>query len=84
MQRACRTNTTPIHFQSQAARVMPGHGTGAMEAAINDDEYLAEASPLRMALAIAGNVIGGSLLLATVLAIQYRVFCKLINGSTWP
>jgi hypothetical protein len=73
MQRAQSTATTPIHFQPQATRVLPGHGTGAFEDAVNDAEYLAEDSSLQTVLAIAGNVIGGAVLLAMMLALPYLV-----------
>ena len=73
MQRAQPTGTTPIHFQSQATRVIPGHGTGNFAQALNDDDYHAEESPLRTALAIVVNVFGGSLLLAAMIALPYLV-----------
>jgi hypothetical protein len=73
MQRAQSKGTTPIHFQSQATRVLPGHGTGALEAAVNDDEYLAKVAPLQLALEVAGNAIGGALLLASAVSLPYLV-----------
>jgi len=62
MQRAI-LNTIPIHFQSQATRVLPGHGTGLLRQAVNDDEYCEGQAPIRMFFAVLANVIGGALLL---------------------
>lgn len=73
MQRAQPTETTPIHFRSQATRVLPGHGTGDFERAVNDDDYHGEGSPLHVAFATAGNVFGGSVLLAAMLALPYLI-----------
>ena len=73
MQRARTRETTPIHFQSQATRVLPGHGGGDLEPAVNDDDYHGEESPLFVALAMAGNVFGGSVLLASLLALPYLI-----------
>jgi hypothetical protein len=73
MQRAQPRDTTPIHFQSQATRLLPGHSTGDLEQAVNDDDYHGEESPLYLALAMVGNVFGGSVLLAAMLALPYLI-----------
>jgi hypothetical protein len=73
MQRAQSKDATPIHFQSQATRILPGHGKGALEPAVNDDEYLAEATPLQVALEVAGNVIGGALLFALAVSLPHLI-----------
>lgn len=56
---------------SQASRVLPGHGTGAHEQAINDDVYHDENSPVRMVFAVLGNVIGGVLLLSGMFVLPH-------------
>jgi len=58
-------------IQSQASRVLPGHGTGAQQAAINDDVYENEKSVLRMVLSVLGNVIGGLLLLSGLFVLPH-------------
>lgn len=73
MQRARTGATTPIHFQSQATRVLPGNGAGDLEQAVNDDDYHGEEPPLYLALATVGNVFGGSVLLASLLALPYLI-----------
>jgi len=60
-----------IQIQSQASRVLPGHGTGAQQAAINDDVYENEKSVLRMVLSVLGNVIGGLLLLSGLFVLPH-------------
>lgn len=67
MQQAQPRHATPIHFQSQATRLLPGHGTGLQEQAVNDDDYHAEGeSPLRTVLAVTANVLGGAVLFAAM------------------
>jgi len=51
-------------IDSRAGRNMPGHGTGVQQEAANDDCYDAETSPIWLVLSVAGNVIGGALLLS--------------------
>lgn len=57
--------------QSQAIRVMPGHGTGKPDDAINDDVYHDETSPLRQVFYVLGNVIGGVLLLSALFVLPH-------------
>ena len=71
MQRAIFQQVTPIQFQSQATRVLPGHGTGVQEQAVNDDSYDDENSPLRMVFSVLANVIGGVLLLSGMLLLPH-------------
>ena len=59
--------------QSQASRVLPGHGTGVQEQAINDDVYHDESSPVRMVFSVLGNVIGGVLLLSGMFVLPHLV-----------
>ena len=67
MQRVIFQQVTPIQFQSQATRVLPGHGTGLKNQAVNDDTCLDDNSPLKMVLSVLANVIGGALLLSGML-----------------
>lgn len=60
-------------IQSQASRVLPGHGTGAQEQAINDDVYHDENSSIRMVFLVLGNVIGGALLLSGMFVFPHIV-----------
>ena len=60
-------------IQSQASRVLPGHGTGVQEQAINDDVYHDESSPVRMVFSVLGNVIGGVLLLSGMFVLPHLV-----------
>jgi hypothetical protein len=64
MQPALFHQTTITHVQTQASRVLPGHGTGMEIEAVNDDLYQDESSPLRLVLSVMANVIGGTLLLS--------------------
>lgn len=74
MQQAQTRETTPIHFESQASRVLPRHGAGALEQAVNDDDYRAEGeSQLRLALEVAANVLGGTALLASMYYLPHLV-----------
>ena len=64
MQRAIFKQVTPIQFQSQATRVVPGHGTGVQQQAVNDDVYHLESSLLWVVVSVAANVVGGVLLIS--------------------
>jgi hypothetical protein len=63
MQRVIFQQADFIQIQSQATRVLPVHGAGAQQPAINDDVYENENSALGLAFSVLGNVIGGGLLL---------------------
>ena len=64
MQRALFQPATISEIQAQATRVLPGHGTGVENEAVNDDVYQDENPPLRLMLSVIANVIGGTLLLS--------------------
>ena len=64
MQRAISPRSTVKQFQTQATRVLPGHGTAVDGAASNDDIYHDQNTPLGMVLSVLANVIGGILLLS--------------------
>jgi len=71
MQLAIFQQVTPIQFQSQATRVLPGHGNGVAEQAVNDDNYCDENSLLRMMFLVLANVIGGALLLSGLFVVPH-------------
>ena len=54
----------PEISQSQASRVLAGHGTDEQEPAINDEFYDEKNSVLWLVVSVVGNVIGGTLLLS--------------------
>ena len=58
---------------SRACRVMPGHGTGVQREAANDDCYDVVNGPVRQFLSVAGNVIGGALLLSGLILLPHIV-----------
>ena len=64
MQRAVFNQATITQIQTQATRVLPGHGTGMEDRAVNDDIYQDENSPLRLVFSVIANVVGGTLLLS--------------------
>ncbi len=79
MQRAVLQRATLTGFQTQATRVVPGHGTGLEDQAVNDDSFLddsfrdnsyrddpcqKESSRLMLVVSVLANAIGGSLLLS--------------------
>ena len=73
MQRAIFQQVTPIQFQSQATRVLPGHGTGAQEQAVNDDIYHDAGSQVRMVFTLLANVVGGVLLLSGMFILPHVI-----------
>jgi len=71
MQRVLFQQTGVIQIQSQATRVLPGHGTGVHGDAINDDVYDDGVSPVRLMFAVLGNMIGGTLLLSGMFVLPH-------------
>ena len=72
MQRAIFREATPIHFNSQATRLLPGHGTGVAEQAVNDDSYH-DGSFLSVVLSVLANVVGGALLFFGLFALPHVI-----------
>ena len=66
MQQVIFQQTTATKPHSQATYLLPGHGTGTMTPASNDESYLQEESVFKMTLSVLANVIGGGLLLAAM------------------
>ena len=64
MQRAVFQQATITQIQSQATRVLPGHGTGLDDLSVNDEFFNDENSPLRLVFSVLANVVGGTLLLS--------------------
>ena len=64
MQRVLFQQPEMSQFQSQASRVLAGHGTAKQEPAINDEFYDEKNSVLWLVVSVFGNVIGGTLLLS--------------------
>ena len=71
MQAAVFQRVTPIQFQTQATRVLPGHGTGMQEQAVNDDVYHEEGSVVLTVFALLANVIGGLLFLSGMFVLPH-------------
>ena len=78
MQRAVLQQATFTGFQTQATRVVPGHGTGLENQAVNDDSYRndpyqKESSLLMLVASVLVNVIGGSLLLSGMFFLPHLI-----------
>lgn len=58
---------------SRVCRNMPGHGTGLQCQAANDDCYVDENNRVRLVISVAGNVIGGTILLTGLLLLPQIV-----------
>ena len=71
MQRVLFQQTGVTQIQSQASRVLPGHGTGVHGQAVNDDVYDEGVSPVRLVFAVLGNMIGGALLLSGMFVLPH-------------
>ena len=71
MQRVLFQQTGVTQIQSQASRVLPGHGTGVHGQAVNDDVYDEGVSPVRLVFAVLGNMIGGTLLLSGMFVLPH-------------
>ena len=78
MQRAVFNQATVTQIQTQASRVLPGHGTGMEDRAVNDDIYHDENSPIHMVFSVLANVIGGTLLLSGMFYLPH-VIAKLLS-----
>lgn len=73
MQGAIFQQVSPIQFHSQATRLLPGHGTGMQEQAVNDDNYHDGISPLRLVVSVLANVIGGALFLCGLFILPHVI-----------
>ena len=73
MQRAVLQQATFTGVQSRDGRVVADHVAGLEDEAVNDDAYGDEGSPLKMALSVLVNVIGGSLLLSGMFFLPHLI-----------
>lgn len=73
MQRAIFQHTTVTGIQSQATRVLPGHGTDFEEQAVNDENYHDESSLMRMVFSVLANVVVGALLLTGMFVLPHLI-----------
>ena len=73
MQRVFFQQAEVTQIRSQASRVLPGHGTGIGEQAINDDVYRDDDSLFRLVFSVLGNVIVGALLLSAMFVLPHIV-----------
>jgi len=73
MQRAVFQQATITQIQTRATRVLPGHGAGVEDQAINDEIYRDKNSPLRLVFSVLANVIGGILLLSGMFVLPHIV-----------
>jgi hypothetical protein len=78
MQRVVLQQATFTGFQTQAARVVPGHGTGLKNQAVNDDSFQGdpcqkESSRLMLVVSVLANTIGGSLLLSGMFFLPHLI-----------
>jgi hypothetical protein len=88
MQRAVLQQATLTGFQTQATRVVPGHGTGFEDQAVNDDSFRddsfrdnayrddpcqKESSRLMLVVSVLANAIGGSLLLSGMFFLPHLI-----------
>jgi len=78
MQRAVYQQMTFAGFQTQATRVVPGHGTGLEEQAVNDESFRDDTSQkedslLMLVMSVLANVVGGSLLLSGMFFLPHLI-----------
>ena len=73
MQQAIFQQASITQIQTQATRVVSGHGTGVDDPAINDDNYHDVTSPLRVVLSVMANVVGGTLLFSGMFILPYVI-----------
>ena len=78
MQQAIFQQAPVTQFQTQASRVLPGHGTGMEnhneeKEAANDKFCQDESSLLRQFLSILANVIGGTILLSGMFILPHVI-----------
>ena len=76
MQRAIFQPATITQIQTQATRVLPGHGTGMEDQAINAEVCGDENSLPRVVLSVLANVVGGALLLFAMLILPHVWRCQ--------
>lgn len=78
MQKSVLKQQNFTHIQSQACRILPGHGTGVQGQAVNDDVIDDENDIFWRVMSVLGNTLGGALLLYGLFLLPHIV-SKLIN-----
>jgi len=73
MQRAVFQQSTITLIQTQATRVLPGHGTGMDDLSVNDEFYHDGNSPARWVFSVLANVVGGTLLLSGMFFLPHLI-----------
>jgi hypothetical protein len=73
MQQAIFQQATVTQFQTQASRVLPGHGAGLEKQAANDESSQDESSLLRLVFSVLVNVIGGTILLSAMFVLPHLI-----------
>ena len=63
MQKSVLKQQDVTRIQSQAYRILPGHGTGVQGQAVNDDVIVDEDNIFWRVMSVLGNALGGTLLL---------------------
>jgi hypothetical protein len=63
MQKSVLKQQDVTRIQSQACRILPGHGTGVQGRAVNDDVIVDEDNIFWRVMSVLGNALGGILLL---------------------
>jgi len=63
MQKSVLKQQDVTRVYSQACRILPGHGTGVQDQAVNDDVIDDENDIFWRVMSVLGNALGGTLLL---------------------
>jgi len=63
----------PRRCHAQATRVLPGHGTGFLGAALNDPRYWSMITAAKRTLSLLADVIGGGLVIMGTLLLPQIV-----------
>ncbi len=73
MQRAILQQATFTDIQTQAMRELPGQTVGLENQAVNDESYQDDSSLLWLVLSVLANVIGGTILLASMFVLPHLI-----------
>jgi hypothetical protein len=73
MQRAIHKQASFVNFQTQATSAIPGRVSGSEKKAVNDERYQDQSSLLKTVFSVLVNVVGGSILLATMFILPHIV-----------
>jgi hypothetical protein len=73
MQRVILHQSDIMQVQSQANRLLPSHGAGVQEPAVNDDLFDDENNIFWLVFSVLGNVIGGTIFLYILFLLPHVV-----------